>query len=92
MISIIWVVLSLVLEVIKWHIVYSFFGAIIVFFSLAIIRDNDVFFNCPARIEAFSVAFLISTLSPAKAVDRFSAALSAFAKSFLWRSICCSNS
>jgi hypothetical protein len=72
--------------------VYLFFSATVVFFSLAIIRDSDAFSSCPARIEALSVVFLISTLSPVKAVDRFSAVFSTFAKSFLWRNICCSNS
>jgi hypothetical protein len=86
------VILSLVLRVIKWHIVYSFFGVIIVSFSLAITRDSDISFSCPARIEALSVVFSVSTLSPAKAVDRFFAVLSASVKSLLWRNICCSNS
>jgi hypothetical protein len=61
---------------------YSFFGAIITSFSLAITRDSDIFFSCSVRIEALSIIFLASTLSPAKTVDRFSAVLSAFAKSF----------
>jgi len=63
--------------------VYSFFGAIIVFSSLIITKDSDISFSYPARIEIFSVAFSASTLSPARAVDRFSAVLSASAKSLL---------
>jgi hypothetical protein len=91
-IFIVWVVLFLILGVIRWHMVYSFFGVIIAFFSLAIIRDSDVFFSYPARIEARFVAFLASTLSSVRAIDRFSAALSASAKSLFWRNICYSNS
>jgi hypothetical protein len=45
------------------------------------IKNKDIFFSCPAKIEAFSVAFPASTLSPAKAADRFSAVFSAFSKS-----------
>jgi hypothetical protein len=71
---------------------HSFLSAITASFFLAIIRDSDAFSNCPARIEALSVAFPVSTLNPAKAVDKFSAVLSASAKSFLWRNICYSNS
>jgi hypothetical protein len=63
--------------------VYSFLGAIVISFFLAITRDSDISSNCPARIEALSVAFLISTLSPVKIIDRFSAVLSASAKSLL---------
>jgi hypothetical protein len=61
--------------------VYSFFGAIIAFFFLNIIRDKDVSSNYPARIEAFSVISLALTLNPVKAVDRFFVILSASAKS-----------
>jgi hypothetical protein len=61
--------------------VHSFFGAITVSFSLTIIRDNDIFSSCPARIEALFIAFLASTLSPVRAIDRFSVVLSASAKS-----------
>jgi hypothetical protein len=60
---------------------HSFFGATAVSFSLAITRDSDTSSSCPARIEAFSVVFPISTLSPVRIVDRFSAVLSASAKS-----------
>jgi hypothetical protein len=62
--------------------VYSFFDTIIASFSLAITRDSDVFFSCPAKIETLFIAFLALTLSPARAVDRFSAVFSTFAKSF----------
>ena len=92
MIFMIWVMLFLVLGVTRRYIVYLFFSAVIAFSSLAIIRDSDVFFNCSVRIEAFSVASSVSTLNPVRAVDRFSVVLSAFAKSFLWRSIYCFNS
>jgi hypothetical protein len=63
--------------------VYSFFSVTIVFFSLGIIRDKDASSNCSAKIEILSVIFPASTLSPARAVDRFSAILSASAKSFV---------
>jgi hypothetical protein len=63
--------------------VHSFFGAIIVSFSLAIVRDSDTFFSCPARIEALFVASPASTLSPVRVIDRFSVVLSVFAKSLL---------
>jgi hypothetical protein len=72
--------------------IHSFFSVIIAFFSLIIIRDKDTFFNCPAKIKVFSVTFLALTLNPVRAVNRFSAILSAFAKSFVWRSIYYSNS
>ena len=62
---------------------YLFFGAIIASFSLIIIRDSDVSFSCPAKIEALSITFPASTLNPARAIDRFFAVLSASAKSFL---------
>jgi hypothetical protein len=71
--------------------IYPIFGAIAASSSLAITRDKDAFSNCPARIEAFFIAFSASTLSPAKTVNRFSAVLSASAKSFIWRNICCSS-
>jgi hypothetical protein len=70
---------------------YSFFGTITTSFSLAIIRDSDVSFNYPARIEALFIAFLVSTFSPVRTVDRFFAVFSTFAKSFSWRNICYSN-
>jgi hypothetical protein len=71
--------------------VYLFFNIITVFFFLAIIRDSDVFFNCPVRIEVLFVVFSVSTLNPARAIDKFFAVFSASAKSLLWRRICCSN-
>jgi hypothetical protein len=61
--------------------VHSFLSTIITSFSLAIIRDSDAFFNYSAKIEAFFIVFLASTLNPAKTVDRFFAVFSAFAKS-----------
>jgi hypothetical protein len=61
--------------------VYSFFNVIIASFFLGIIRDKDTFFSYPARIKAFFIIFPASTLSPASAVDRFFAVLSASAKS-----------
>jgi hypothetical protein len=72
--------------------VHSLLGAIIALSSPVIARDKDIFFSCPARIEALSVAFSVSMLNPAKTIDRFSAVLSAFAKSLSWRNICYSNS
>jgi hypothetical protein len=63
--------------------VYLIFGIIAASSSLAITRDKDAFFNYPARIEALSVVFLTSTLSPVKAVDRFSAVFSTSAKSLI---------
>jgi hypothetical protein len=77
----VWVVLFLVLGVIKWYMVHSFFGVTVIPFFLIIIRDSDISFNCPARIEALFIAFSVSIFSPAKAVDRFSVILSAFVKS-----------
>jgi hypothetical protein len=62
---------------------HSFFNVIIAFFFLAITRDSNISFNCPARIEALSVAFPALMLNPAKAVDRFSAVFSASARSLL---------
>ena len=62
--------------------VHSFFGATVISFSLIIIKDSDTSFSCPAKIEAFFVVSPISTLNPARAIDRFFAVLSAFAKSF----------
>jgi len=61
--------------------VHSFFGVIIISLSLVIIKDSDTFSSCPARIEAFFIIFLASTLSPARTADRFSAVFSVFAKS-----------
>jgi hypothetical protein len=60
---------------------YSFFNTIITFFFLVIIRDSNVFSNCSVKIEVFSIAFLASTLSPARVIDRFFAVFSASAKS-----------
>jgi hypothetical protein len=60
---------------------YLFLNAITAFFSLAITKDSDAFSSCPTKIEALSIAFSASTLSPAKTVDRFSAVLSVSAKS-----------
>jgi hypothetical protein len=63
--------------------VYLIFSIIAVSSSLAITRNRDTFFSYSAKIEAFFVAFLVFMLIPARAVDRFSAVLSAFIKSFL---------
>jgi hypothetical protein len=60
---------------------HSLFGAIITSFSLIIIKDNDTFSSCPAKIETLFIAFSALMLSPAKTVDRFSAVLSTFARS-----------
>jgi hypothetical protein len=61
--------------------VHSFLSATVVPSSLAITRDSDAFSSYPARIEALSIASPASTLSPARAIDKFSAVLSASAKS-----------
>jgi hypothetical protein len=61
--------------------VYLIFSALTIFSSLVIIRNRDIFFNCPARIETFSIAFSASRLAPVKAVDRFSAVYSVSARS-----------
>jgi hypothetical protein len=63
--------------------VHSFFSAIIAFSSPAIIRDKDASFNYLTNIKVFSVAFLAFMLISAKAIDRFFAVLSAFAKSLI---------
>jgi hypothetical protein len=63
--------------------VHSFLSAIITFFSLTIIRNSDAFSNYPIRIEILSITFSVSTLSPAKTIDKFFAVLSASAKSLL---------
>jgi hypothetical protein len=60
---------------------HSFLSVIVISFFLAITKDSDASFSCSAKIETFSVAFLISTLSPARVIDRFSVVLSASAKS-----------
>ena len=62
---------------------HSIFNAITASFSLAIIKNKDAFSNCPAKIETLFVAFPASTLSPVRAVDRFSAVLSISAKSLI---------
>jgi hypothetical protein len=61
--------------------VYLILSAIAASSSLAIIRDRNAFFNYPARIETLFIAFSAFMLTPARAVDRFFAVLSAFAKS-----------
>jgi uncharacterized membrane protein YjjP (DUF1212 family) len=61
--------------------VYLILGAIIVSFSLTIIRDRDIFSNCSAKIEALSVVFLVFRLIFIKAVVRFSAVYLASVKS-----------
>jgi hypothetical protein len=53
--------------------VYPILDAIIASFSLIIIRDKDIFFSCPIKIEALSIIFPVFRLISAKAVDRFSA-------------------
>jgi hypothetical protein len=60
---------------------YSFFNVIIASSFLNIIKDKDAFSSCPAKIATLFITFLVSTFSPAKAVDRFFIVLSAFAKS-----------
>jgi hypothetical protein len=61
--------------------IHSLFDAVTAPFSLAITRNNNASSNCSARIEALFIVFPASTLSLVRAVDRFSAVLSASAKS-----------
>jgi hypothetical protein len=68
-------------EATRRHIIYSFLNIITASFFLIIIKDKDTFSNCSARIEALFVIFPALTFSPVRAVDRFSAILSASAKS-----------
>jgi hypothetical protein len=63
--------------------IYLIFGTIAASSSLTIIKDKDISFSYPAKIEAFSVVSPISILILAKAIDRFFAVFSASAKSFL---------
>jgi hypothetical protein len=71
--------------------VHLIFNIITAFSSLAIIRDKDAFFSCPAKIETLSVVFPVFMLIPVRAVDRFFAVFSAFARSRVWRNIYYSN-
>jgi hypothetical protein len=77
----VWVVLFFIPGVIRWHIVHSFFSAIIAFSFLIIIRNSNAFSSYPVRIEAFFVAFPVLTLSPVRIINRFSVVFSASAKS-----------
>jgi hypothetical protein len=61
--------------------VYLIFDIITAFSSLAITKDRDVSSSYLAKIEIFSVAFSAFMLIPARAVDRFFAVFSAFARS-----------
>jgi hypothetical protein len=70
-------------EAIRRHIIYLFFNVITASFSLIIIKNKDIFFSCPAKIETLFVIFLVLTFSPAKAVDRFSAIFSTSVKSLV---------
>jgi hypothetical protein len=63
------------------YIIYFILDIIAASSSLAIIKDRDTFFSCPARIKALSIAFLVFRLIPARAVDRFLAVYLIFAKS-----------
>jgi hypothetical protein len=49
--------------------------------SLTITKNKNAFSNYPAKIETLSVVSPTSKLTSAKAIDRFSAVLSASAKS-----------
>jgi hypothetical protein len=51
--------------------------------SLTITKDRDTSFNYPARIETLSVVSSVSILSPVRAIDRFLAVCSVFARSLL---------
>jgi hypothetical protein len=61
--------------------VYPIFSAFAISSFLIIIKNRNISFNCPAKIEIFSVAFSAFMLIPARAVDRFFAVFSAFARS-----------
>jgi hypothetical protein len=61
---------------------YPIFNVIATSSSLIITKNRDTFFSYLARIETLSVAFPAFKLTPARAVNRFSAVLSIFAKSF----------
>jgi hypothetical protein len=62
--------------------IYPIFNVIITSSSLAIIKDRDIFFNYPAKIEILSVTFPAFILNLAKAIDRFSAVCLTFIRSF----------
>jgi hypothetical protein len=62
------------------------------FFFLAITKNKDASSNYPARIETLSVASPAFIFISARAVDRFSAVLSASARFLIWRNIYYSNS
>jgi hypothetical protein len=49
---------------------------------LGVIRDKNAFFSYSAKIETLFIVFSVSTLSPAKAADKFSAVLLASVRSF----------
>jgi hypothetical protein len=63
--------------------VHPTLGIIAVSFSLAIIRDRNIFFSYSAKIEALSVAFSAFRLTLVKTIDKFSAVFSASAKSLI---------
>jgi hypothetical protein len=72
--------------------VHLILSIIIASSSLIIIKDRNASFSYPAKIEALSIVFSASMFIPARAVDRFSAVLSASARSRVWRNIYYSNS
>jgi hypothetical protein len=63
--------------------VYPTFNTIATSSSLAIIKNRDIFFNCPVRIEIFFITFLAFMLSSVRIIDRFSAVYSVSTRSFL---------
>ena len=61
---------------------HLFLSAIIASSFFIITRNRDASSSCPARIKTFFIVSPAFMLSPAKAVDRFSAVLSTPARSF----------
>jgi hypothetical protein len=61
--------------------VYLIFNIITAFSFLVIIRDKDIFSSYLAKIETLFIVFPVFMLILVKAVDRFSAVFSVFAKS-----------
>jgi hypothetical protein len=61
--------------------VYLIFNIIAASSSLIIIKDRNIFFNCPAKIETLSIVSPVFILNSTKAVDRFFVVLSIFVKS-----------
>jgi hypothetical protein len=61
------------------HLIFSIIAASS---SLIITKNSDISSNYPAKIKAFFIISSASRLTPARAIDRFSAVYSVFAKFF----------